>query len=88
MPTGHTPTKVEINEGTYNRLYDRISKTTKTVVFTDGSFHPDTKKTGSAILYGKNNHLAWPAIHKSVSFSSEMEALDKALTTSKSDIIF
>ena len=85
--TLHT-TKIEINKGKNVKMYDKEKKRMISANFTDGSYMPDTKKTGVAIVYGPGNTKEWPALYKSKSFSSELEGLEKALATTRADIIF
>jgi hypothetical protein len=81
-------TQLEINKGKNVKMYDKQNKKITTAIFTDGSYMPDSKKTGVAIVYGPNNTKKWAAKYKSKSFSSELEGLEVALATTKAEIIF
>ena len=81
-------TEIKINRGPYVKMYDKKNKKMTSANFTDGSYMPESKKTGVAIVYGPGNETEWPAKYKSKSFSSELEGLERALATTNAKIIF
>jgi hypothetical protein len=81
-------TEININKGNNIRMYDKIAKKEVAANFTDGSYMPESRKTGVAIVYGVGNTVEWPANYKSKSFSSELEGLERALATTRAQIIF
>ena len=67
---------------------DKKSGKRTTAVFTDGSYTKKTGQAGAAVAYGPGNCSKWSARYKTQSYGTELEGLETAIATSKSDIIF